>query len=262
MKKTPLKVLLAILTACSGILVKPQIALAQVDMSILTEVAQSCQRDALSSKYYKKMLFNDNTLNDFGRKDIGHNTDYISLCIADRYYHSLVMSKYPWLASTGEIIPNYPGSVAVSLMSYYPRYQDSSALSIDCIVSQNPSSQECLESTIYSIFNLGYSNLKIRDYPPSDRASSAYVYICPSCVVARDDDPSGKSMVKGFIKWFLSLDKSKRREVISFLGDGEQSTIRNSMKEEANRAVNEYQETRERIRQQEINRRREEVLGN
>lgn len=257
MKKTPLKVLLAILTACSGILIKPQIALAQVDMSLLAEVAQSCQRDALSSKYYKKMLFNDNTLNDFGNKDLRNDTDYISLCIANRYYHSLVMSKYPWLASTGEIIPNYPGSVAVSLMSMHSR-----ALSIDCIASQNPSSQECLESTIYRIFNLGYDNVKIRSSPPSDNSSASYVYICPSCVVARDDDPSGKSMVQGFIKWFLNLDKSKRREVISFLGDGEQSTIRNNMREEANRAVSKYQETRERIRQQEINRRREEVLGN
>jgi len=70
-------------------------------------------------------------------------------------------------------------------------------------------------------------------------------------------------MVRGFIKWFLSLDKSKRREVISFLGDDEQSsTIRMSMGEEAGRAVKEYEETREKIKQQEINRRREAVLGN
>ena len=155
MKKTPLKVLLAILTACSGILVKPQIALAQVDMSVLAEVAQSCQQDALSSKYYKKMLFDNDTIKRF------YNTDYISLCIANRYHHSLVMSKFPWLASTGEIIPNYPGSVAVSLMIYSNTNSSNAGLLIDCILSQNPDSQECLNPSISGVFNI--RNSRIRD---------------------------------------------------------------------------------------------------
>ena len=260
MKKTPLKVLLVILTACSGLLIKPQTALAQVDMSILTEVAQSCQKDTSSSKYYKKMLFDDSRIQRIRTRD------QTSICIWDRYYHSLVMSKFPWLASTGEIIPNYPGSVAVSLMSKITLHQGSSALVIDCIVSQNPSSQECLNSPVHYTFNLDNSKIRIETGSNSlsyNDMASAYVYRCPSCVVAHDDDPSGESMVRGFIKWFISLDKSKRREVISFLGNEEQSfTIRESISDKAVRAVREYQETREKIKQQEINRRREEVLGN
>jgi hypothetical protein len=255
MKKTPIKVLLAILTVCSGIILRPQIALSQVNTSVLIEVAQSCQRDALSSKYYKNMLFDDYVV----KQHLYDGEHYISRCIYDRYYHSLVMSKYPWLASTGEIIPNYPGSVAVSLMIYHNMYSDSNELLIDCIVSQNPSSKECLSSPIAKVFNIG--NSKIRDIAYGSRIPK--VYICPSCVVAHDDDPSGKSMVKGFIKWFLSLDKSKRREVLSFSkSDGESAEIHKSISEEADKAVEKYQETRERIRQQEINRRREEVLNN
>jgi hypothetical protein len=256
MKKTPFKVLLTILIACSGILIKPQIALAQVDMSILAEVAQSCQQDALSSKYYKKMLFDDDTIKNFDK------IDYISVCIYNRYHHSLMMSKFPWLTSAGEIIPNYPGSVAVSLMSSSQLYQyRDQTLLIDCIASQNSSSQECLNSPAHRAFNL--DGKKIRDANRWSRIEEAYVYICPSCVIAHDDDPSGQSMVRGFIKWFISLDKSKKREVISFLGEEDQSfTIRRNLQEEADRAVKEYQETREKIKRQEINRRREEVLNN
>ncbi|MBS9385206.1 MAG: hypothetical protein HEQ24_13685 [Dolichospermum sp. BR01] len=51
--------------------------------------------------------------------------------------------------------------------------------------------------------------------------------------------------------------------MISLLGDEDEAkTLRQSLLNESKKAVEEYQETRERIEQQEQERRRRELLGN
>jgi hypothetical protein len=98
------------------------------------------------------------------------------------------------------------------------------------------------------------TNGLIRDYLP---------YVCPSCVVAHDEvSGSQEAILKAFIEWFIKLDKPQRREVISLLGDDNDSTLRHSLNNESEKAVEEYKETRGRVQQQEQERRKRELLGN
>jgi hypothetical protein len=90
------------------------------------------------------------------------------------------------------------------------------------------------------------------------------VYVCPSCVLAHDEISGSREIVlKSFIKWFLKLDKPQRRAVISLLGDDKQSSqLTEKLCNESEKAVKEYWEVRQRIEQQEQERRRQEILGN
>ncbi|MFM6154806.1 MAG: hypothetical protein ACKPE3_17700, partial [Sphaerospermopsis kisseleviana] len=88
--------------------------------------------------------------------------------------------------------------------------------------------------------------------------------ICPTCVVVHDEvSGSGELILKAFMEWFMKLDKSQRREVISLLGDDNKShQLRALINEESEAAVKQYRETRARVQQQEQERRRQELLGN
>lgn len=243
------KISLAILATCSALFAKPQSASAQVNMSVLTKVAKSCQKDTKSSEYYKQMGFDDDIIKSY----IGSHS-LLDSCIQSRYYHALVSSKFPWLASTGEMIQGYPGSVLVSTMAN--ALPNNSSL-LDCIVSGDPSNSHCAFSI--QIF----ADLKVRNMEPTIRFAQYGIYVCPSCVVAHDDVMSEKSMIGNFIQWFLSLDKPTRRKVMSIVGDGQKAAnTRLEMNTEADRALSEYNETRKKVEQQEQDRRRREVIGN
>ena len=250
MKKIALQISLVILATCSALFAKPQSASAQVDMSLLTEVAKSCQKDTTSSEYYKQMGFDDNIIQS------ANSGDSLGTCIHARYRHSLLQSKFPWLTSTGEMIPGYPGSVAVSLIASSTRYinegLDNSSL-LDCIVSQDPSNDQCISSI--GIFY----DYKIRNNVLNRQST----HVCPSCVVAHDNVFSAKRMRGSFIQWFLNLDKPTRRKVMSILGEGQKAANnRSEMITEADKALAEYIEIRQKVEQQEQERRRREVIGN
>jgi hypothetical protein len=65
------------------------------------------------------------------------------------------------------------------------------------------------------------------------------------------------------MEWFMKLDKSQRREVISLLGDDDKARqLRELINDESEAAVKEYREARARVEQQKKERRRRELLGN
>ncbi|MEH2447680.1 MAG: hypothetical protein V7K18_18445 [Nostoc sp.] len=102
-------------------------------MTKIAQVAKSCQEDILSSNYYKRMGFDTNSINEY-LKNSYNQEQAIRHCISSRYHYSLVMTKYAWLDSTGEILPGYPGSVvAASLASVFGSSNQTSIL--DCIAN-------------------------------------------------------------------------------------------------------------------------------
>lgn len=166
------------------------------------------------------------------------------------------MDKFPELASTGEILPGYPGSVAVGQLAITFSYYDRTQL-LDCIIANDTSSNVCF----WSKRNISEG----RKYRSVGHLISYYLpYVCPSCVVAHDEVSGSREVIlKAFIKWFIKLDKPQRREVISLLGDEDEGIqLRRSLSNESEKAVEEYQETRARVEQQEQERRRRELLGN
>ena len=246
--KFTVKGLITLFVTGSALFLIPMRSNAQVNMKRLAQVADSCQKDVPSEKYYQQMLLNVNQPN---------NND-LEVCIQSRYHYSLILDKFPELASTGEILPGYPGSVAVGqLASTFNNHPEVSTNLLDCIIANNISDDVCRTSKE----NISKGG-KYRSIP--DLISSYLPYVCPSCVVAHDEvSGSGDVILKAFIEWFLKLDKPQRREVISLLGDEDEAkTLRQSLLNESKKAVEEYQETRERIEQQEQERRRRELLGN
>jgi hypothetical protein len=136
---------------------------------------------------------------------------------------------------------------------------------LDCLISQKASSSECY-STLTDIAYSKYRSLRsLPDYHVTYHNKSTYLpYVCPSCVVAHDEvSGSNEVILKAFMEWFMKLDKSQRREVISLLGDDDKARqLRELINDESEAAVKEYQETRARVKQQEQERRRRELLGN
>jgi hypothetical protein len=240
------KGLIALFVTSSALLLTPMRSDAQVNMKSLAEVADSCQKDIPSKKYYQQMLLN---VDKYDSRDIAR-------CIESRYHYSLILDKFPELASTGEILPGYPGSVAVGQLANTFTYYGYRTQLLDCIIAKNISGDVCGMSRMISQ-NSKYrtnTNSLIEYYLP---------YVCPSCVVAHDEvSGSQEAILKAFIEWFIKLDKPQRREVISLLGDDNDSTLRRSLKNESEKAVEEYQETRARVWQQEQEQRRRELLGN
>ncbi|QMS90000.1 hypothetical protein HUN01_21285 [Nostoc edaphicum CCNP1411] len=248
MIKFTVKGLIALFVTSSALFLTPMRSDAQVNMKTLAEVTESCQKDVSSKKYYQQMLLNVAQW---------FNSD-LEECIYSRYHYSLILDKFTELASTGEILPGYPGSVAVGqLASTFSPYAYKRQL-LDCIISNNPSSDVCNMSRMIS----NYTNSKYR----SDWYSRSHYlpYVCPSCVVAHDEvSGSQETILKAFIEWFIKLDKPQRREVISLLGDDDEaSQLIQSLNNDSEKAVEEYREARARVQQQEQERRRQELLGN
>jgi len=219
---------------------------AQVNMKRLTEVAKSCQQDVFSQEYYQQMLLD---------VDQWDNND-LEKCIYCRYHYSLILDKFSQLASTGEILPGYPGSVAVGQLASTFGYNRLISINfLNCIIANDTSSDVCSDSRGISKGTKYRSNGLISYYLP---------YVCPSCVVTHDEVSGSQDVIlKAFIEWFLKLDKPQRREVISLLGDEDEARqLRKSLDNESEKAVEEYREARARVQQQEQERRRRELLGN
>ncbi len=245
MKKLTFQLSLAMLVTCSTMSITPQSASAQVDMSLLTEVAKSCQKDAASSDYFQQMGFKDQQV-----KFLIGDDESVNVCIRARYPHSLVQSKFLWLASTGEIISGYPASVAVSQMAQsVNKYVYNSDL-LDCIASQNPSDDRCISS-------IGARAISDNELPWNN-----FIYVCPSCFIAYNDVSSEEKVRASFIQWFVNLDKPTRRKIISILSNNDKAANnRDEMLTAANRAVDKYNEIREKVAREEQARRRREVIG-
>ena len=254
------KSLIALVVTSSTLLLAPMRSDAQVNMNILANVAKSCQEDVVSFNYYKRMGFDTNNINEYLQKspqDSYNQQRIIGHCIYKRYHYSLVLSKYPWLRSTGVILPGYPGSVVVASLAM--TFGDSDKTSIlDCIANQDVSSREC--SITGSIIGSGGSFINT----VQNWYTSYKVNVCPSCVVAHDEvSGSREEILKAFIKWFLTLEKTQRREVISLLGDGDKAReLRVVIMTQSSAALEKYLEVRQRVDEQEQERRRQEVLGN
>lgn len=245
--KFTVKGLIALFVTSSALFLTPMRSDAQVNMKSLAEVVDSCQKDVPSKKYYQQMLVN---VDKYDGRDIAR-------CIESRYHYSLILDKFPELASTGEILPGYPGSVAVGKLAYTFTYYGYRTQLLDCIIAKNISGDVCGMSRMIS------QNSKYRT--ETYGLIEYYLpYVCPSCVLAHDEvSGSQEEILKAFIEWFIKLDKPQRREVISLLGDEDEArTLRRSLKNESEKAVQEYQETRARVQQQEQERRKQELLGN
>ncbi|MDZ8139331.1 MAG: hypothetical protein RM049_29280 [Nostoc sp. DedQUE04] len=256
MKKFAVKSLITLVVTSSALLLAPMRSDAQININRLTQVAKSCQEDILSFNYYKRMGFDTNSIN-YYLKNSYNQEQAISHCVYSRYHYSSVLTKYAWLDSTGEILAGYPGSVVVaSLASVFGGYDKTSIL--DCIVNQDISSQEC--SLTKSILGSGVS---FRDRV-QEWYTSYKVNVCPSCVLAHDEVyGSREEILKAFIKWFFTLEKTQRRELISLLGDGDQARkLRLVIAGESSAALKKYLEVRQEVQEQEQERRRQDVLGN
>ena len=259
MKNVVSKSLIAACVTGVAILSTAKASVAQVNMSFLTEVAESCQKDVLSSEYYQQMGYKTGEIPSKEYAD-GY---LLGDCIESRYFYLQVISQFPWLVSTKEMLPGYPGAVAVSLLAEANTF--SKTFILDCLVSKNSESQECTDADGFKALSSGlidggyvdmfYGN----DYQTQNKR---YSYMCPSCVVAYNKNPSGRKMIGAFIEWFTTLEPSQRKEVMSILGD-EQAQINNrvSIQNEADKAWNEYTAIRQRMTEEEKERRRRELLG-
>ncbi len=256
MIKFTIKSLITIAVTSSALLLTPLKSSAQVNMKMLTQVAKSCQEDVISDEYYQKMgiyfsafmkTFTNRVSSEKGEKEI------LDKCVEKRYHYSLVVSKLPWLSSSGEILPGYLSSVAVAGLSEWR-----SLNLLDCIITQNASSKECSIVTLPGI----YRSDKVKDQLSLSQQHYYPFYICPSCVIAHDNTLSKEKILDGFIQWFLTLKKPQRKELfVSLLGDeAELRKLRHEMKRESELAQREYQEARQRVEQQEKERRRQELL--
>ncbi|WP_373528389.1 hypothetical protein [Nostoc sp.] len=256
--KFTLKGLIALFLTSSALFLTPMRSDAQINMKTLAQVAKSCQKDVPSRSYYQPMTLNAylaNEMNSEYFKKLG-----LSGCIYQRYHYSLVLSKFPWLASAGKIMPGYPGSVVVGKLSEGFPYSYQPRNISDCLIAQDTSSNVC--ENAFGWIGLGR---KYRDSINMADIDDQYIpYVCPSCVIAHDNlSGSNELILKAFIQWFLKLDKPKRREVISFLGDNYKvHQLRISLQDESSAAVREYWNARKRVEQQEQERRRRELLGN
>ncbi|WP_319419711.1 hypothetical protein [Pleurocapsa sp. FMAR1] len=262
MKNIVFKSLIAACITSMAILSTAKASMAQVDMSFLTEVAESCQKDVFSSEYYQQM----------GIKEVVSPTSkdsdyYVDNCIKSRYFYLLVISKLPWLVSTNEMLPGYLGSVAISRIAYENGFSQSNML--DCLASKNKDSQECInssfdEDTFYKMYSKDtpgkFDSIfgSQGDIQPILRLA----YTCPSCVIAYNNNPSRKQMIGAFIEWFTKLKPSQKKELMSILGDEKaQLANRTSMRGEADKAWNEYTALRQRLAEEEKEQRRRELLG-
>ena len=270
MKNFVLKSVIATYVAGIAILCTPKASVAQVDMSLLTEVATSCQEDVFSLEYYQQLGHKEGVNQNHGSAD-----EYLRDCIESRYFYSLTLSKSPWLASTEKMLPGYPGSVAISQIAYVmdpngkPSYAGYKPLIehsyfLDCLASQDVDSKECKDPRSFGglygtygleprKFNLFTFNFRLRD--------NFHAYICPSCYVAYNNYPSRTRMVGSFMEWFMKLEPSRRKELMSILGDEQtQRDNRFNMRREARRAWEEYKAIRRRIAEEEKERRRRELF--
>jgi hypothetical protein len=216
---------------------------AQVNKKLLSDVIKSCHRD-MNDEYFKKMGT---------RIYPSSQTDWI--CIYRRYYYGSVIEQLPWLSSSGEILPNYLASVAVANISFPSQVSENTI--IECLTKKTFSrGSEC--SWIWRMNDIRFDgHTQYKNYSEFYLAQEFLPYVCPKCVVIHDDS-SESELGRGFINWFLSLDKSKRRDVVSFLSSG---NIRQDLQNKTGMAMRAYRDALEKIEQDDKEQRRRNLLG-
>lgn len=262
MKNFVFKNLVAACVAGTAIFLTPKPSVAQVDKSLLTEVASSCQDDVFSKEYYRKLGRHNSTFSRLNPDDFNESIVYelLSKCIKSRYFYSLILYKFPWLASTAEMLPGYPGLVAVSLIADNNYGVEFNSGIIDCLVSQDENSDECYRSHNLRGMSGGNRVDSSRELNVPGNGNS-YAYLCPSCYVTYNNYPSGRRMIGAFMEWFMGLEASRRKELVSILGDEQTVRInRAKMNKEADKAWDEYKTIRQRIAEEEKERRRRELF--
>jgi hypothetical protein len=234
---------------------------AQVNKQLLSDVIKSCQRD-MSIDYFRRMGIPLS-----GLKEPSWYTEPSSQaqnhCISLRYYYGSVIEQFPWLPDSGEIVPGYSASVAllasvsinINSSDYFYFSSTTEEKILECVTSKDfDGSKECkwTQSTGFKISDdyrkFAYWNYYYSPFLP---------YVCPKCVVAHDD-ASRSEINRGFINWFLSLDKSKRRDVVSLLSS---KNIEQNLMSKARMAVQAYQDALTKIEQDEKAQRRRNLLG-
>ena len=229
---------------------------AQVNKQLLSDVIKSCQRD-MSIDYFMRMGILVRELN------TEPSSQSQKTCIWLRYYYGSVIEQLPWLPDSGEIVPGYSASVALSSIA------GSVALSsiagsateekiLECVTSKDfDGRNECSWIKIKLYYNyIDEQYRKIRQIVDTE-ADKFLPNVCPKCVVAHDD-ASRSELNRGFINWFLSLDKSKRRDVVSFLSSND---IRRNLYNKTLMAATAYQDALTKIEQDEKAQRRRNLLG-
>ncbi|MBN3888251.1 MAG: hypothetical protein HWQ43_03420 [Nostoc sp. JL31] len=134
---------------------------------------------------------------------------------------------------------------------------------LDCLASQDASSKECDETMLKSIARDSAIS-SCQDVDSRHFNGDCYlVYVCPSCVISHNEISSRRMILNAFIKWFIALDNKQRREIISVLRDENESKhLSGQILEEAFTAALKYEEVKQRVDEQEQERRRQELLGN
>ena len=239
---------------------------AQVNKQLLSDVIKSCQRD-MSIDYFRRMGIPLSGLNKEPSWYTEPSSEAQNHCIWLRYYYGSVIEQFPWLPDSGEIVPGYSASVAllasVRLASVSIRRESNSSEIrstteeeiLECVTSKDfDGSKECkwTQSTGFKTYDDYRKNTYWNYY-----GSRFLPYVCPKCVVAHDD-ASRSEINRGFINWFLSLDKSKRRDVVSLLSSYK---IQQNLRSKTRMAVEAYQDALTKIEQDEKAQRRRNLLG-
>ena len=261
MKSLLLKSIIATCVTGISILLTPKASVAQVNMRFLIEVTKSCQKDLFSMEYHQQMGHNK-----FINKDYSGVDRYLRYCIESRYFYLLAISKLPWLVQTKEMLPGYPGAVAVSQIAYM--YSNSDGISlVDCLSSRDSNSEDCrmhLDTSgrvFQGLYPSSYSStrkMNLFKYVEDSR----FAYLCPSCYSVYNNNPSERKMIDAFMEWFRKLESSQRKELVSVLLGGEQKPKNNriNMNEEIAKAWEEFKAVRRRIAEEEKQQKRRELF--
>jgi hypothetical protein len=221
---------------------------AQVNKQLLSDVIKSCQRD-MSIDYFKRMGILVRELNTEPSSWRQKN------CIWQRYYYVSVIEQLPWLPNSGEIMPGYSASVALSLISG----ENSANLPteekiLECVTSKDfDGGNECSWIKIKLYYDEQYRKIHV-----GTALDKFLPNVCPKCVVAHDD-ASRSELNRGFINWFLSLDKSKRRDVVSLVSYG--SEMQRNLGNKTRMAGQAYEDALKKIEQDDKEQRRRNLLG-
>ena len=250
MKIFDFKSVLAMLTFSAMSLFFQAPSQAQVNKKFLSDVIKSCHRD-MNTEYFKKIGMR---MTDEDRSGARAN------CVNFRYKHVALIERLPWLPYSGEIIDGYSASVAVTEVlsrrsqDNYHRKEGADDVLTLCLISQDPNSDSCVV-TLNSAFSVGgYENGQAGNYIGSIRRILAY--ICPKCVIASNDSSSFK-VQKGFLNWFLSLDKAKRREIVAAF----ESSLDKDLLNKGENAERTYTDALQKIEQDDKEQRRRNLLG-
>lgn len=267
-KRFVVQVLLTGITGSLMIISSQQDSLADVNTSFLTKSVESCNRDVLSAEYYERAGVNMDKLFKFMNSQSNENfNEYLmGECIQSRYVYLLTKSKFPWLDSKKDAASGYSEDIMMSLLisrTSVLAAQNSNLDLLKCVITKNSSSNEC------GLINVFFENLKhnITSLYSLDFNSHIFsletIYTCPSCIIANKTNPlSSEENATKFTEWFLSLDKLKRREVVSILGDSDkQISNMNHIYMEVAEVVPKYNQIRTEILQQEENRKKKDILG-